>query len=83
MGITVRDMDTDIVLANFTDGFTNIDGCLSSNTRDMLAPEKTRVISAPAFTYDPTGHKIRATIILCSDVGQSGTCVTKTIQFRP
>jgi hypothetical protein len=83
MGITVRDMDTDIVLANFTDGFTNIDGCLSSNTRDMLAPEQTRVISAPAFTYDPTGHKIRATIILCSDVGQSGTCVTKTIQFRP
>lgn len=83
MGITVKDTDTDIMLANFTDGFTNIDGCLSTNTRDNLAPGKTHVISAPAFNYDPTGHKIRTTIILCSDVGQSGTCVTKTINFKP
>lgn len=83
MGITVRDTVTDIVLANFTDGFTNIDGCLSTTTRDTLGVGKTHVVSAPAFNYDPSGHKIRATIILCSDIGQSGTCVTKTIHFTP
>lgn len=83
MGITVRDVDTDTVLANFTNGFTNTEGCLSSDTKDTLSPGKTRVISAPAFTYDPTGHKIRATIILCSDTGQSGTCVTQKINFTP
>lgn len=83
MGITLKDTDTDVVLANFTDGFTNIDGCLSTKTRDTLAPGKTHVISAPAFNYDPSGHKIRATIILCSDIGQSGTCVTKTVNFKP
>jgi len=83
MGITIRDTDTDIVLANFADSFTNIDGCLSSNTRDTLGAGKTLVVSAPAFNYDPSGHKIRATIILCSDTGQSGTCVTRTLNFKP
>jgi uncharacterized protein YraI len=83
MGITVKDTVTGTVLANYTDGFTNIDGCLSSNTRDTLAVGKTRVISAPAFSYDPSGHKIRATITLCSDDGQSGMCVTRTINFTP
>ncbi len=83
MGITIKDTVTGVVLANFANGFTNIDGCLSSNTRDTLDPGKTRVVSAPAFNYDPSGHKIRATIILCSDAGQSGTCVTRTINFTP
>ena len=83
MGITVRDMDTDIQLANFTDGFIDLNGCLSSNTRDTLGPGKTYVVSAPAFNYDPTGHRLRVTIILCSDTGQSGICVTKKINFKP
>ena len=83
MGITVKDTVTGVVLANYTDGFTNIDGCLASNTRDILAVGKTRVVSAPAFNYDPSGHKLRTTITLCSDDGQSGTCVTRTIIFTP
>jgi hypothetical protein len=83
MGITIRDLDTDVVLANFADGFTDINGCLSSNSRDKLGIGKTYVVSAPAFNYDPTGHRLRATVILCSDTGQSGTCVTKTLNFKP
>ena len=83
MGITIKDTVTDIVIANFTDSFTNIDGCLSTKTWDTLAPGKTHVVSAPAFNYDPSGHKIRATVILCSDVGQNGICVTNTIIFTP
>lgn len=83
MGITVRDRDTDVVLANFTDGFTNLNGCLSSNSRDTLGLGKTHVVSAPSFNYDPSGHRIRVTVILCSDIEQSGTCVTKTINFKP
>lgn len=83
IGITIKDTNTDIVLANYVDGFTNIDGCLSSTTRDTLGVDKTHVVSAPSFNYDPSGHKLRATIILCSDVGQSGTCVTRTINIKP
>ena len=83
MGITIRDVDTDVVLANFTDSFTDINGCLSSSSRDTLGPGKTLVVSAPAFNYDPTGHKLRATIILCLETGQSGTCVTKNFNLKP
>ena len=83
MGITIKDTDTDIVIANYVDGFTDINGCLSSTSRDTLDPGKTYVVSAPALNYDPSGHKLRATIILCSDFGQSGTCVTETINFKP
>ena len=83
MGITIKDTVTGVVLANFVDGFTNKNGCTTSNTRDTLGVGKTRIISAPAFNYDPSGHKIRATIILCSDEGQSGTCVTKKMNFKP
>jgi hypothetical protein len=83
MGITVRDTVTDVVLANFTDGFTNNNGCSSVNSRDTLNVGRTRVVSAPEFNYDPTGHRIRATIILCSDTEQEGTCTTRTINFTP
>jgi len=82
-GVTVKDTVTDVTLANFTDVFADNNGCLSSTTRDTLGLGKAVVISAPAFSYDPSGNKIRATIILCSEIGQSGICVTKVINFTP
>jgi hypothetical protein len=81
--IIVRDTVTDVTLSNLTDGFVDINGCLTTNTRDTLNPNKALIVSAPAFTYDPTGHKINATITLCSNTGQNGTCVTRKIKFMP
>ena len=83
VSMTLRDTDTDVVLTLYTDGFTNKDGCLDSNTRDNLNPGGSRIISSPAFSYDPAGHDLRATITLCSNLGQNGMCVTKVIEFRP
>ena len=83
VSMTLRDTDTDVVLTLYTDGFTNKDGCLDSNTRDNLNPGGSRIISSPAFNYDPAGHDLRATITLCSNLGQNGMCVTKVIEFRP
>ncbi len=83
IGITVRDTVTDTVVASFADGFTNLDGCNSSSIKDTLAVDRTRVVSAPAFNYNPGGHRLRATIILCSDLDQDGLCVTKTVVFTP
>jgi hypothetical protein len=83
IGITVRDTVTEVVLAYVSDDFTNNNGCSNVNTRDTLDVGRTRVVSAPPFNYDPTGHRIRATIILCSDTEQEGTCVSETIGFTP
>lgn len=83
VALTVRDLDTDVSLTLYTDGFTDNDGCATSTTRDNLNPGAVRRVSSPAFTYDPTGHRLRATITVCSGLGQNGTCVTKVIEFRP
>ena len=83
IALTLRDTVTDTVLSKYADGFTDNDGCLDTVTKDNLDPGGARIVSAPAFNYDPAGHKIRATITLCSKIGQNGTCVTDTIIFTP
>jgi hypothetical protein len=83
VGISIRDTVTGTAIPNLTDGFIDINGCSSSTSKDSLLPNKAATISAPAFTYDPTGHKINTLITLCSNVGQNGTCVTRSIEFTP
>jgi hypothetical protein len=83
MALTVRDTNRDIALTTYTDVFISSDGCLVTATRDNLAAEKTIVVSSPGFNYDPSGHRMEATITLCSQARQNGLCITKTITFRP
>ena len=83
ISMTVRDRDTDVVVSMYTDVFHDIDGCTDTSTRDRLNPGDSRVVSGPVFTYNPTGHKLRATITLCSRDGQNGMCLTETINFTP
>ena len=81
--LTVRDTVTDIVVSMYTDVFNNINGCTDSSARDVLNPGANRTVSSPAFAYDPSGHKLRATITLCSRDEQNGTCITESIKFTP
>jgi len=83
VSIALRDIATDTVLAMSADKFTNNDGCSNSSSKDALDPGTNRVVSLPAFNYDPTGHALRATITVCSNNGISGTCVSKVITFTP
>lgn len=82
-GVILRDTVTSTSVTNITDGFIDNPDCTSTSTRKILAPNKSLNISAPGFVYDPTGHKLRATLTLCSDTGQNGMCVTDTITFTP
>jgi len=83
ISMTVRDRDTDVVVSMYTDVFHDIDGCTDTSTRDRLNPGDSRVVSGPVFSYNPTGHKLRATITLCSRDGQNGMCITETVNFTP
>jgi hypothetical protein len=83
ISLTLRDTVTDTVLSLYADSFTDLSGCGTSNTKDTLPSGSSRTVSSPAFSYDPTGHKLRATITLCSSAGQSGTCATQVIHFTP
>jgi hypothetical protein len=83
LSMTVRDTVNDAILSLYSDDFTDRDGCNETNTRDTLPADEIRIVSSPIFTADPTGHALRATITLCSDPGQNGTCVTQAINFTP
>jgi hypothetical protein len=83
INISVNDKATDVVAVNLADGFTNIDGCLKTTTKDVIGIGDTYLISAPAFAYNPTGHKIRVVITLCSETGQKGICATNNFSFKP
>ena len=83
MTLTVRDTVTDITQTLYTDSFTDVNGCSESFTKDSLNPGSNRVVSSYPFNYDPTGHLLRATITLCTNTGQSGTCLTRVIEFTP
>lgn len=83
VGLTLKDTVTTSVLTGLDDGFTNTVGCASSTTKKALVPEAVAVFDSPSFGYNPSGNNLRATITLCSDLGQNGFCVTKTILFTP
>lgn len=83
VSITLRDTTNDVPLSMSTDGFTNNDGCLGSTTKDNLHPGGTHTVSMPAFNYDPTGHKVRATVTVCSEKSLKGVCLSQVIEFKP
>lgn len=83
ISITLRDTVTSGVVSDVSDGFTDNTGCSTTATRKSLLPDKSFTQSSPSFGYDPTGHKIKATITLCSDQGLNGVCVTDTFNFTP
>jgi len=83
MSLTIRDTVTDVVLSQVTDTFTNIDGCITSITTDIIRPGGTRTVSSPPFAYNPTGHELRVTVTLCSGNGQTGLCVSDITRFTP
>jgi hypothetical protein len=83
MLLAVADPSTNTTVSSTDNSFTNLNGCSGSDSRNVLVPGEKFVVSAPAFAYDPTGHKLRATITLCSEDGVNGTCLTRVVEFTP
>ena len=83
ISMTLEDRDEDVVLSLRADGFTDRTGCTEVATREALPAGSDRTVSSPVFNYNPNNHRLRATIRLCSNPGQRGTCVTQTVNFEP
>jgi hypothetical protein len=83
LSISITDQGTDVDISLYAERFTAIDDCVGSTTEDTLDLGDTLTVSTPAFAYDPSGHKLRATVTLCSGRGQKGACITNTIKFSP
>lgn len=83
VNISVKDTVTSVAVVSLADGFTNIDGCLKTTTKDTIDIGSTYLLSAPAFNYNPTGHELAINITLCSNTGQKGLCATRKFKVTP
>lgn len=81
--IEVKDTVTDVEAAALTDGFTDVDGCLKTTTKDVLNAGDTFNVSSPVFAYNPSGNKLRVDVTLCTNPSQQGSCIKKRINFTP
>jgi hypothetical protein len=82
MSLTVRDRDTDVVTSMIADYFADVRNCSETVSGNRLNPGGERTVTSSTFAYNPRGHRLRATITLCSRDGLNGTCITEVIEFR-
>lgn len=80
---TIEDRDADVSLTQRANEFINKNGCSETATSTTLAPNVSRTVSSPVLRDNPTGHRLRATIRLCSSINQTGTCITQTVNVLP
>jgi hypothetical protein len=83
MSISVRDADTNTVASQQANSFSNSDGCSAPVTIESLISGGAVTVSSPPFGYNPAGHNLSASITLCTETDQKGTCVTQDFNFRP
>jgi hypothetical protein len=81
--ITVKDTVTSNSVSDSANSFVDNFDCSSSSSRSTLLPGQAVTISSPAFTTDPTDHKLRTTVTLCSEHDLNGDCITETITAKP
>jgi hypothetical protein len=83
VSLSAQDLDAKITLSLNDNDFTNRNGCSDIGAKKALASGEKLIVSSPVFNYDPSGHKFRATITLCSEDGVNGMCVTHILEFKP
>jgi hypothetical protein len=81
--ITIKDKGSDTTLTDLSDGFRDVDGCLSSSVVEAIEPGDTYLLSTPAFPHNLADHELRLVLTLCSGTGQKGICETVKLDFSP
>jgi len=62
--------------------FDLYEGCIVAKNIAPLLPGGTGYVQSLPFKWDPRPNKQVAIIMLCTEQGLKGTCVTKTLEFR-
>jgi uncharacterized protein YraI len=83
MSVIVQDIKKDVAVSRANDGFDSLKGCNSTAHLNALWPGKSTIISAAPFSFNVKDRNLRAWIILCTQPGQGGQCLQKTLNFKP
>ena len=83
ISISITDTVTSETRVSTLDGFQDVNACILSVITPTLGPGEAFTVVSPSLSADPTGHKVSATIKLCTETGQGGLCASKSIEFTP
>jgi hypothetical protein len=81
--VTVKDTDTGTTVTTSANFFDKRNGCAIANPINALQPGAVGWAYASSFAYDPSGNDLTAIITVCSQKDLAGTCITKTLEFKP
>jgi hypothetical protein len=81
--IVVKDRTSSTTETSSSDVFDKRNGCDVTKAIPYIDPGQTGFVYASTFTYDPSGHDMKATITLCSHDGEGGKCTSQIINFTP
>jgi len=81
--ISIKDTVTNETRNEAKDGFQDVNACILTAVTPSLAAGESYTVVSPSLSADPTGHKLSATVTLCTEFAQGGSCVSKTIEFTP
>lgn len=83
IAINLSDADTLTATSLAQNGFTNKDGCNTTETIDSLVAGGTVTVSSAPLGYNPSGHKLTAKVTVCTSADQKGNCLTRELTFNP
>lgn len=67
----------------YGNNFIDRDGCANQENQGDLDPDDILIVSSPAFDYNPSGNRLSVRLTVCSDINQSGTCLTQNFGVTP
>jgi len=83
ISISLKDTITNKTSNSSLDGFQDVSACALTQIIPTLAAGQSTTVVSPSLSDDPTGHKLSATITLCTQPGLGGGCSSSTIEFTP
>jgi hypothetical protein len=81
--IKAEDTVENFTVEDSTDVFDKRNGCAIDTSIPDLDPGDTGYIYANTFIEDPDGHELEVTVTLCTGPGQTGQCVSKSLNVTP
>lgn len=81
--ISIRDTVTNETRNESKNGFQDVNACILTSLTSSLGPGEAYTVVSPSLSANPSGHLVSATITLCTETNQGGTCTAKTIEFTP
>ena len=81
--VKVTDKNTSVLVKVSRDNFPYYSSTCDETADQNLEPGEVGYTTSAAFSTNPHGHAMSATVTLCSKNGLDGTCLEKTITFTP